>query len=70
MFRRFNIWFLYVLNRERLFCGTPDTTTRKEAIEIYAIVMGSCLCLILRCSFKIIFILYTLCGYYYNESVL
>ena len=37
MFRRFNIWFLYVLNRERLFCATPDTTTRKEAIEIYAI---------------------------------
>ena len=53
----FNIWFLYVLNRERLFCGTADTTTRKEAIEIYAIVMGSCLCLILRCSFRIIFIL-------------
>ena len=26
----FNIWFLYVLNRKRLFCGTPDATTRKE----------------------------------------
>ena len=53
----FYIWFLYVLNRWRLFCGTPDTTTRKEAIEIYAIVMGFCLCLILCCSFRIIFIL-------------
>ena len=32
--------------------------TRNEAIEIYAIVMGFCLCLILRCwSFRIIFIL-------------
>ena len=26
----FNIWFLYLLNRYRLFCGTPDATTRKE----------------------------------------
>ena len=54
---QFNIWVLYVLNRYRLFCGISDTTTRKEAIEIYAIEMGSCLCLILRCSFRIIFIL-------------
>ena len=43
MFRRFNIWFLYVLNRERLFCVTPDTTTQKEAIEIYAIYSDSLL---------------------------
>ena len=39
-----------------VFCKTPDTTTRKEAIEIYTTVMGSCLCLILRWSFRIIFI--------------
>ena len=46
----FNIWFLYVLNRlgRNLFA---------ETTEIYAIVMGSCLCLFLRCSFRIIFIL-------------
>ena len=31
--------------------------TRKEAIEIYVIVMSFCLCLILCCSFRIIFIL-------------
>ena len=71
MFRRSNIWFLYVLNRERLFCGTPDTTTQKEAIEIYAIYSDS---LLFMLNFALFFqknlFTYTLCGYYYNERVL
>ena len=53
-----------------MFCGTPDTTTRKEAIEIYAIVMGSCLCFIFALFFQNNLYTYTLCGCYYNESVL
>ena len=55
----FNICFLY-----RLFCGTPDATTRKE---LFYLLISSwnlchsdgllCLCLFLRCFFRIIFLL-------------
>ena len=59
------------------FCGTPDATTRKECVyllisncnfEIFALVMGSCLCFIFRCSFRMIFIVVS--RYYCNESFL
>ena len=56
MFRLISGFFMCWIDN---VCFAEHSTQRlgTEAIEIYAIVMGSCLCLILRCSFRIIFIL-------------
>ena len=56
MFRLISGFFMCLESITYVLWNTRHNNS-EGSIEIYAIVMGSCLLLILRCSFRIIFIL-------------